>query len=1070
VRRLLVLFASVLIVGSAPLEHRSPWAAVAEPLFVRVDTQALPHPDVRRLAIDAFGFLWIGTPGGLARFDGYRFRTFVPNPNDPTALPDGWIRAMMPDPHGGLWIGTESSGLVRYDARTETFRTWRPVPRGSGGPRSTIVSALATAPDGSLWVGGDGGLDRFDERTGSFAHVALVPGPRQPTVLSFLYDREGVLWVGTTAGIFTSSGAGFRRFAVPGIRSAGDIWNLYEDGEGRLWVSGNGPLAIVGRSRKRVMHLRESRNDPSAISPEHTGVIETTPGTIWIGEGSGGISVVDTRTWRVHRIAPDRDNRNGLSEGQVQQFLRDPSGLIWIAKGTGGLALFNPAGRGLFELSDTRARLRLGDEGPTALAALGPDRFAAGGLGWLSWISANAPPVATDVGLRTILTIAPVSDGTVLLGGPGLCRVGVDALLVRCPAGPPQVGRERVDAILDDGRRLWIGTRAGLVVADSQTKRVRIYRGGRSPNALTNRWVTALLHDREGGTWVGTQAGLNRIAPDGRVTRFRFDPKDPRSLSPGVVDALLQDRRGRIWAGTIGGQLNVLARGADGRMHIRRIGRADGLPHENVDGLAQDGRGRIWASTPRGIAMFEPDSFRARGFGPIDGVSDGAYHAGSVAQAGDTIFFGSFDGVTVVAPGAVSPWNYSPPLVVTALTVGKRSVPAWLANAGQAPLALPAGEHDLSVEFAALDYSDPAVLRYEYRLDGYEGGWNTVDAEHRVATYTNLPPGDYTLLVRATNRLGVWSDRTLAIRLHAIPAWYETWWFRALLLLALLALAYALHQARTAFLRRRQHELEATVDERTRELSQANASLKQAYAVLEEMSLSDPLTGLRNRRFLTQSIGDEVAFARRRYQDWLQGGGADLPADADAIFFMVDIDHFKAVNDEYGHAAGDRVLRQMRERLEQVFRETDFLVRWGGEEFLAVARRSRRADAPELAERLRLAVASKPFELDGGKTIVKTASVGFASLPFIPEAPDALGWLTVIELADEALYMAKREGRNRWYGVAASQETAALVERSPRISAEELVRKGAVEIVAAPPAKPLHEAASRESAEDTVAG
>jgi diguanylate cyclase (GGDEF)-like protein len=267
-----------------------------------------------------------------------------------------------------------------------------------------------------------------------------------------------------------------------------------------------------------------------------------------------------------------------------------------------------------------------------------------------------------------------------------------------------------------------------------------------------------------------------------------------------------------------------------------------------------------------------------------------------------------------------------------------------------------------------------------------------------------------------------------------------------LLLLLFVAAAYGAHALRTAVLRRHQRELEATVEARTRELVQANANLTGAYHALEEMSLTDPLTGLRNRRFLTQNIEAELALSQRRYRDWLRVGG-EIPEDADIMFFMADLDHFKGVNDEYGHAAGDRVLQQMRDRLEQVFRETDYLVRWGGEEFLAVARRTRRSEAPELAERLRNAVANRPFELEDGRLISRTTSIGFAAFPFAPTAPDALGWLQVVELADEALYMAKHDGRNTWYELIASRYTEAVLAQSPRISIEELIRNADVEVL-----------------------
>ena len=341
----------------------------------------------------------------------------------------------------------------------------------------------------------------------------------------------------------------------------------------------------------------------------------------------------------------------------------------------------------------------------------------------------------------------------------------------------------------------------------------------------------------------------------------------------------------------------------------------------------------------------------------------------------------------------------------------------------------------------ALDYSAPDSLRYAYKLDGYDRDWIDADSRHRVAAYTHLAPGDYTLEVRGTNRLGVWSNHILRLGVRALPAWYETWWFRVLIALLLILAAYGAHSLRTAVLHRRQRELETVVTERTHELSDANARL-------QELSLSDPLTGLRNRRFLAQHLEADIALTLRRYEDWRADQTIEPPQEADMLFFLVDLDHFKTVNDRFGHYAGDQVLMQMRERLQEVFRDSDFVVRWGGDEFLTVARDSRRSDAAMIAERIRDVVANRPFSLGGEQSMSISVSVGFATFPFVPSSPDAVSWFQVVRLADHALYMAKQAGRNAWCGLAATNRTdPEVVARKLESTAEDLVRAAALEVI-----------------------
>ena len=209
------------------------------------------------------------------------------------------------------------------------------------------------------------------------------------------------------------------------------------------------------------------------------------------------------------------------------------------------------------------------------------------------------------------------------------------------------------------------------------------------------------------------------------------------------------------------------------------------------------------------------------------------------------------------------------------------------------------------------------------------------------------------------------------------------------------------------------------------QLVEKNLELEKAYQALEDVSLTDQLTGLRNRRFFLQHVDGDVGMALRHYDDPLRSTAGDEQGGPgrDMVFFMVDLDHFKEVNDVHGHAAGDAVLVQMQERLREVFRESDYLIRWGGEEFLVLARATHRDDAKVVAERIRNAVAKRPFILADGTEIARTCSIGFACFPFVQEEPRLLSWSEVVELADQGLYLVKRSGRNAWAGIYSTPDT-----------------------------------------------
>jgi diguanylate cyclase (GGDEF)-like protein len=232
---------------------------------------------------------------------------------------------------------------------------------------------------------------------------------------------------------------------------------------------------------------------------------------------------------------------------------------------------------------------------------------------------------------------------------------------------------------------------------------------------------------------------------------------------------------------------------------------------------------------------------------------------------------------------------------------------------------------------------------------------------------------------------------------------------------------------------------------RYRLLRRSADQMQMLNGKLENLTVTDPLTGLRNRRFFMQHVEQYTAETVRAHFD----AGLSPPTDSnqDLVFFMVDLDHFKFVNDTYGHNAGDMLLKQAVTRLSNAIRDSDELIRWGGEEFLLVARKSNRKDAPVLAERLRAAIAASPFELGEGRLLERTCSVGFAAFPLRVGMPERPSWESVVELADQALYVAKSSGRNGWLGVSGAQQaTGDMLESQLAKGLHSLVEQGLCEI------------------------
>lgn len=1021
VQRALQLRSCWLLLALALVAHAAS-AVQAPPRFDAVgDAAAIPQSVVSALAQDHDGRLWIGTGAGLVRYDGYSFRSqtlSVGKEGGPALRGLGFVRSILVARDGRLWVGTESDGLAVLDPRSEQLQVFRSNPADAGALAPGTIRGLAEDRDGKLWIGTIGhGLDRFDPATGRFEHFRktdLALGLLDDRIQALLVDSQGTLWVGNWSGLQRRR-AGESRFEPVAPSLKGQIvTSLIETSDGHVWVgSQQGGLSRLARGSGEELPLDSPASGNGAV---HS-FVELEGGLVWVGRASG----IERRAAGgklLAQIKHERLSRSGLASNEVRALLRDRAGWVWVGSYGGGLQRHNPLDTGIW------VRGPEGDSGavfeePNARSLLQLDNGEV-------WVGTGERGLAVmDAGLRLIGELRPGERGFAGRRVAGLAQTRDGRVWVGSDAGLYEMNRERrvlrhlhagsgrVRRLLagSDGS-LWIGTQDGLFRwHKEQLVRLEIQGGA----ALTGD-VNGMAESPDGGLWVGTEKGLFWLAR-GASQLLPVAERKGAGLGHPTVLGLLMDRRGWLWIDTAVG-LHLLKAWDGKAAAFERISEAQGRADRAFGAnLLEDSRGRIWTQQQ----VYDPDKKSVYELTAADGADHGTGWFRSYAALADgRLLFGGSKGLLVVEPERFRPWDHAPPLVVSELRIDGRPRQAGDLLEG---LTLQPGQRGFSVEFAALDFSDPARSQYEYRLQGYDADWLRTGASYRVAAYSNLSPGLYTLQVRATNRAGVWSSHELAIPIEVLPAWWQQLWFRLLAGLAALAAVAGVVQLRTQMLQRRQLELEQRVQERTAELEAVSMALK-------ESSLTDPLTGLRNRRFLVQHIEAEVAMTVRRHETALRRG-EPAPADGDLIFFLIDIDHFKRVNDEHGHAAGDAALTQMRGRLEPVFRATDWLVRWGGEEFLIVARSTSRQHAVELAERVRAAVAGQPFVLDDGRQLARSCSLGFACFPLAVTQPRALDWSATLDLADAALYTAKRSGRNAWAGVvdAGNLDEAALHQR-----------------------------------------
>jgi len=965
------------------------------------------------IAQDREGLLWFGTQGGLVRYDGYDFRVFRSNAADPSTLAGNYVRSLLPARDGRLWAGTFSGGLSVFDPRTETFTRFRHDPNDAASLAYDRVEGLAEDPAGRIWIATNAGLDRLDPRTHRIGHFRHDPAdPRSiadDRVRALLVDRKGELWVGTRDGLqrWLGEGRGFER-AAPSL--AGQfVERLFEDRRGRIWIGTEEQGAAVLDPREGSVHrLLPRPADPNGLSHYWVyGISEAVPGEIWLATFGGGVDVVDEESLAVvDRLRHDPVLDDTIGADRVGAILRDRSGLIWVGTWGEGIARHDPRTRAFRPLRFSPNR----PDGLTHDSVVRALELRDGTI----WAGTNGNgidvldrelrriggfrPKAGDPGALgdgAITCLAQADDGTVWVATlnsmlqrmrPGATRFE-RVPLERLPGGPI-----RTIAFTRDGT-LWAGAAEGMARVDPVTLATRVYRHWPGA-AKSSPAIEAIVAAADGTLWVGSDNGLYAFDPARETAvRIAHDAARRDALPDNWVPDLMIARDGRLWVGSAGGAA-VLTQWDGHDAHFETVAQRLGRPPSPAEALIEDADGQIWIG-PR--LRVDPRDWTARELGPQDGCVFRNFFIASRARTRDgRLLFGSPQGLLVVDPKLLAAANDAAPIVSTGLRInGKLRAGAGMMSS----LGLSSNERNFTLDFAGLDFAALERQRYRYRLDGLDSDWTSAGAQHSL-TYSRLPPGRYLLRVGVTNRDGRWSARELRFPISVQPAVYQTVWFRTLLAAAALGLMYGLYRLRVRRLEARERALEQLVARRTSELAEKNRQLEAAYATIEEASLTDPLTGLRNRRFLEQTIDADLELAAR--------GHGDL------IVLMIDLDHFKSVNDTHGHAAGDAVLIQLAQLLMRTFRSSDHVVRWGGEEFLVVIRFVDRAHAAELAEKIRHAVASHPFTLPDGTILPRTCSIGVAVWPPPAGEPHALTWERVIDRADDALYAAKRGGRNAW--------------------------------------------------------
>ncbi len=1007
-------------------------AALARESFTRFgEDQGLRSAAVYGVVQDASGYLWVsGSSEGLFRFDGSEFRLFTPWRNED--LIDGRspdTGSLLCDDHDRIWVTTWGYGVFVLAA--DRRRSTRYV-HDAADPHSLAsnqAQSLHQSVDGSVWLGTTQGLNRVwpDGRIERITAHSGSETLRDQRVWAMASD-SATLWVATSDGLYALRLADMdlRVYRLQPPDQAGERGNeirtLLRLRDGSLWAgTRSGPVRFEPQGGR----FQPVMAGPGGVAlpriPPVNALVETPGGELLAGSQSGMFKLDPTRRTLL-RFHSDSDELQAMGAYDIRSLALDRSDLLWIGTRQGELFRGAPEQRfaGLGGISPELAELLAGK---SIRAVLVDDTDTL----WLGSVEGVFGVRLADGAHRELRTSADGDPEGMPLGilpaQDGGLWVGTDAGLYRKPpdadaAVPVTVPMQEGDVSGSEFRSLSLGRDGSLLIGLWNQGALRWRPGeparwllrGVSDNPGDS--VYAIFEDDDGSFWIGSRySGLFRVDASGRTLErlFRGPGGDDSGLPHNGIYCVLRTRDRTLWVCTDDG----LARRPPGQARFDVLERRHGLPSNRIIGALEDDRGTLWVLTRGGLARRDPGSGDIVAFRRADGLPSNEFHrAAAVQDRHGQIYVGTTEGLARFDPQRTQRNAVAPKVAITAIQVDSQPMPMEAGADAGAPLRLPRGSRTLSVRYAALDFNDFDANRYRHRLLGFESEWQQAGTQ-RVATYTNLAPGDYRLEIEGTNNHGLWSDRPAVLHLRMEANWWQTLWGQAGLALCGLAFAAGVPGLRLRRARALARRLEAEVRHRTSELHDKNVALEDALEQVRRLSHTDPLTQIGNRRFLQSHIGGAAALAVRRHAD-----GADLAeAERPRLYFvLVDLDHFKRVNDAHGHAVGDALLQSVARALQLSLRESDTLVRWGGEEFLIAAPMTSSTQAAALAARILARIAATRVPTPEGSAGC-TCSIGLCGLPLYDAAPHALEWEDAVTLADYALYQSKSRGRNRWTAV-----------------------------------------------------
>ncbi len=913
--------------------------------FRRVDiSNGLSNNQVTSFLHDKTGFIWIGTSSGLNRYDGYSFKVFKNDANDTLSIANSEVTQMFMDHEGNLWLLYHEGFNCIFDPVTEKATTDHPLFHKQVPINKQFITDMLVDRKGNLWISNSQtGLYHYNVATDELSLLTVNPNDAKllssGNISSMAFDSEGSLWIcnqhGVVEKIDTETFRVIERVHVLNASEIGDApyLNMFIDNDDDIWIYATNYMRGVYyySCNAKVMRHFTSENTQWHITNNNVCCIEQDDfGLIWVGIDHGGINLIDKNNLKCLQLSHNVYDPMSLSHNSVKAMYKDNIGRIWVGTFKSGACSYH---RNQYKFQFVKNIPNDANSLPfNDINAFAEDKSGniwlgtnGGGLIYFDRRSGkyttykNNPNNSNSLSNNIIVSLCVDHDNNLWIGTYYGGLIKFDGSKFTCyrhdAEDPRTISDDKIWCLLEDSeRRLWIGTLGGgLDVYDFKSDRFLHYRNG-GINSVHSDFILSLKEDREKNIWIGTSSGVDQYDyQSGRFVHYQHDADNENSLAGNVVMSIEADSRGWIWFGTRDG---VSCYNSKTR-NFNNLSEQNGLPSNSIQAIMEDLNGGVWLSTMNGICNvqfaenvdFSNLDYKLYNFDIIDGIQGKEFneHSGLRLRTGE-LLFGGANGFNIFNPEHVQKIAVESKIALTDLRIFNKSVNVETEDKNSIltkninntqKIKLHHNQNIFSIEFASLNnlYSDRTL--YQYKLDGFNNTWVTVESNQRVASFTNLNSGNYIFNVKATDNNDEWSDDVATLEIEVVPPFYASrlavFTYYIIVLLALMLLIRHI-KTREKFKyeqrqERREHMRQHEVDE-----------MKIRFLTNISHEFRTPLTLILTpiEKLLSSDVSDDV----RTYLKMIQRNGKRL---YNLVNQLLDIQKIEAQSVTYNPSFGNIV-------------------------------------------------------------------------------------------------------------------------------------------------------------------